>query len=156
MYPRLLILHSLLRWLLVLMLVYMLVRAWLGYKRNFHFTSVDNTLRHWTATIAHLQLTVGMVLYFKSPYVAYFWKKTGPEHLPLDYSFFSLIHISLMILAVAVLTVGSAMTKRKATDREKFKTVFSWFLVAFVILFIAIPWPFSPLVKRPVIRFFNV
>src|SRR6266550_3972043 len=134
MYPHLLILHSLLRWLLVLMLVYMLVRAWLGYKRNYSFTSVDNTLRHWTATVAHLQLTVGMVLYFKSPYVAYFWQNPRLEHLPLDYSFFSLIHISLMILAVAVLTVGSAMTKRKVSSQEKFKTIFSWFLVAFVIL----------------------
>jgi hypothetical protein len=57
-----------------------------------------------------------------------------------------------MFAAVTVLTIGSAMAKRQNNQQQKFRTMLVWFIFALVIIFIAIPWPFSPLAKRPLIR----
>ena len=69
-----------------------------------------------------------------------------------DMAFLGLIHSSLMLIAIVLITIGSAISKRKQTDTEKFKTMLVWFSVAFIIIFVAIPWPFSPLASRPYFR----
>lgn len=151
MYSILLELHTAMRWVVLLTLLYAIYSAYYGYVSNSVFSKTDNALRHWTATFAHIQLLVGMVLYFQSPFVKYF-RQTGFENL--EATFFGLIHISLMLAGIVVLTVGSAMAKRKTSDVDKFKTMLLWFTIALVIIFIAIPWPFSPLAARPYIRAF--
>ena len=154
MYPTLLILHSLIRWLVLVCLLYSVYRAAVGLVNNRPFTRTDNAFRHWTATVAHIQLMVGMLLYTKSPLVAAFWHhpQTGFHNLPL--TFYSVIHFVLMLSALVVLTIGSAVAKRKKTDRDKFRTMLIWFSLALVLIFIAIPWPFSPLSGRPYLRSF--
>lgn len=148
----LLVLHSLLRWLVLISLLLAIYTAYKGWRNNTAFTKRDNTVRHWTATIAHIQLTVGFILYFKSPVTAWFWKNFSVAVHQADAAFFGLIHFVLMLTAITILTIGSAMAKRKATDHEKFKTMLLWFSIALLIILIAIPWPFSPLANRPYIR----
>ncbi|QEC40187.1 hypothetical protein [Pseudobacter ginsenosidimutans] len=152
MYAFLLTAHSLVRWALLFFLLYAIYRSYAGYFRNKLFSKADNAVRHWTATLSHIQLMIGMVLYFKSPLVKSYWNNRMEQALPKDFTFFSLIHITLMFAAVIVLTVGSAMAKRQSHDHQKFRTMLVWFIFALVIIFIAIPWPFSPLAKRPLIR----
>jgi hypothetical protein len=50
----------------------------------------------------------------------------------------------MMLAAITVITIGSVKTKRKPTDLQKFKTMAIWFSVALLIIFISIPWEFSP------------
>lgn len=70
----------------------------------------------------------------------------------MEFTFFGMIHSLLMLVAIIVITFGSALAKRKTTDREKFKTMLYWFSIALIIILIAIPWPFSPLANRPYFR----
>ncbi|WP_342331333.1 hypothetical protein [Pedobacter sp. FW305-3-2-15-E-R2A2] len=109
-------------------------------------------MRHWTATIAHIQLLIGITLYFQSPVIKYFLKNFNEARQSFDLIFFGLIHSTLMLIAIVVLTIGSALAKRKARDTEKFKTLLVWYVIALLIIFIAIPWPFSPLANRPYFR----
>lgn len=153
MYITLLTLHSIVRWIVLALLLFAVYKAGTGYFRKRVFSGTDNAVRHWTATAAHIQLLIGMILYFRSPVVKAWWKTKG-SLLPFDYKFFSLLHLSLMFAAIVVLTVGSAKAKREMTDRKKFSTMLIWFVVALLLILIAIPWPFSPLVKRPYIRMF--
>ncbi|WP_223607914.1 hypothetical protein [Chryseobacterium sp. OSA05B] len=152
MYQTLTFLHSTFRWIVLLSIIYALWRAYRGYSHHKTFSKTDDSVRHWTATIAHIQLIFGIVLYVKSPIVKYFWKNFSEAKESLDMLFFGLIHISLMITAIVLITIGSALAKRKPTDREKFKTMLIWFAVALAVIFIAIPWPFSPFVNRPYFR----
>ena len=152
MYQSLIVFHSLVRWLVLLSLVYSIYRACRGYYQNLGFSKVDNYSRHWTATIAHVQLLIGILLYTQSPVTREFWKNINIAISNFNAAFFGFIHIILMLAAIVLLTIGSAKAKRKSTDKEKFKTVLVWFSVAFVIIFIAIPWPFSPLANRPYLR----
>ncbi|CAH0200499.1 hypothetical protein MP478_09580 [Chryseobacterium sp. WG14] len=152
MYQTLTFLHSTFRWLVLLSLIYSIFRAYKGYFSAGQFTKTDNSVRHWTATIAHIQLVLGMILYIKSPIVRYFWKNFYEAKESFDLLFFGLIHITMMITAVILITIGSALAKRKPEDREKFKIMMIWFIAALVMIFIAIPWPFSPFVNRPYFR----
>ncbi|MVM38266.1 hypothetical protein GO730_12915 [Spirosoma sp. HMF3257] len=152
MYSFLLVAHSLFRWLVLLSLIYAIGRAYQGYTSGRVFTKTDNSVRHWTATIAHLQLVIGFTLYFSSPLIKYFWANVKGEINHIDTSFFGLIHILLMLIAIVILTIGSALAKRRLTDVEKFRTMLIWFSIALFIIFIAIPWPFSPLANRPYFR----
>ncbi|MCZ8285818.1 MAG: hypothetical protein O9353_10230, partial [Bacteroidia bacterium] len=101
-----LLVHSLLRWLLLLSLFYALFRAYRGFSRRLVFSKTDNSVRHWTATIAHVQLIAGMVLYIQSPITSYFWRNFGEAIRQVNTTFFGLIHISLMLIAIVLITIG--------------------------------------------------
>jgi hypothetical protein len=126
--------------------------SWRGYVSGLVFSKRDNALRHWTATITHLQLTIGLLLYLHSPIVQFFWKYKDVNSPTFEATFYSLIHALLMFFAIIVVTIGSAKAKRMSTDKEKFRTVLLWFSLSFLIILVAIPWPFSPLANRPLIR----
>ncbi len=152
MYSALLFLHSIVRWLVLISLVYSICRAWRGYTLKLAFNKTDNAIRHWTATLAHIQLMIGMVLYFKSPLIQYFWLPAGKAAASKELTFFSLVHLVIMLISIVLITIGSAKAKRQLQDQAAFKTMLTWYLVALILIFIAIPWPFSPLANRPYIR----
>ncbi|KFC18020.1 hypothetical protein [Epilithonimonas lactis] len=152
MYQTLTFLHSIFRWLVLLSLLYSIFRAYQGYFSDKIFSKTEDSVRHWTATIAHIQLVLGITLYSQSPIIKYFWKNFTEARESFDLFFFGLIHISLMLISIILITIGSSISKRKTDDREKFKTILIYFVIALVIIFIAIPWPFSPLANRPYFR----
>ncbi|MCJ8153392.1 hypothetical protein MKJ01_06400 [Chryseobacterium sp. SSA4.19] len=152
MYQTLTFLHSTFRWLVLLSLLYSVFIAYKGYSSGKKFSKTDDCVRHWTATIAHIQLIIGIILYSKSPVVNYFWKNIQAAEESFDILFFSIIHICLMLFSIVLITVGSAAAKRKTSDKDKFKTMLTWYTIALIIIFIAIPWPFSPLTNRPYFR----
>lgn len=149
MYTTTLAIHSIVRWLVLLSLLYAIYLAARGYFSGAAFTRHVNAVRHWTATFSHIQLVLGFIVYAKSPVVAYFFTDTGKAMGDLYTAFFGLIHVGLMLAAIVVLSIGSAKAKRQATDSAKFRTMLIWFAIALLIMFIAIPWPFSPLASRP-------
>lgn len=150
MYHILIVLHSYVRWFVLLSMIIAVGKAFNGYFSNKVFSKGDNALRHWTATFAHIQLMIGMILYFQSPLIKYFLK--NKTEAGSDYSFFGMIHSTLMLVAIVVVTIGSALAKRKETDKEQFKTMLLWYSLALGIIIIAIPWPFSPFANRPYLR----
>lgn len=152
MYQSLLFCHSALRWFVLVSLLYSIFRAYKGYNLKRPFTKTDNSVRHWTATIAHIQLTLGILIYVQSPIVKYFWKNFTEGIKNTDIAFFGILHILFMLFAIVLITIGSALAKRKQNDSDKFKTMLFWFSIALLIIFIAIPWPFSPLANRPYFR----
>jgi len=140
MYSTLLVIHNLFRWIALGSMVYSIIRALDGYLNKKTFSNTDNAFRHWTATVVQIQMMIGAVLYFNSPFV-----QAGDD-------FFREIHPTLMFISVVVVSVGSAMAKRKSTDREKFKTMLTWFSISLLIILVSVPWPFSPLSQRPYFR----
>lgn len=152
MHQSILICHSFIRWLVLVSLIYSIYRAYKGYSSKLSFTKKDELVRHWTATIAHIQLIFGILIYVQSPITRYLWSNFKEGIQNKDTIFFGLIHIVLMLIAIVLITIGSALAKRKLSDASKFKTILVWFSIALIIIFIAIPWPFSPLANRPYFR----
>jgi len=154
MYSVVLVLHSFFRWMVLVSLIYAIYRSWKGYKSKSHFSGMDNKVRHWTATIAHIQLVLGILVYIKSPIIKYYYSDFKNLVTDWNLTFFGLFHFFLMISSIVIITIGSAKAKRKEKDDQKFKTMLIMFSIALIIIFIAIPWPFSPLANRPYLRTF--
>lgn len=152
MYQTLTFLHSTFRWLVLLSLLYAIFIAYKGYFSNKEFSKTDNSVRYLTATIAHIQLILGIIFYSQSPIIKYFWGNFDEAKASFELLFFGLIHIFLMLFAIVLITIGSAISKRKPTDKEKFKTMLIYFFIALLIILIAVPWPFSPFANRPYFR----
>lgn len=154
MHQTLLMLHSANRWLLLLFLLYGIFLSARGYLGSRTFGKYENFIRHFSATISHVQLLLGLALYLISPIVK-FNSGIAEMHLWVDeHLFFRYVHISLMVLSVVLIPIGSARAKRMRTDKEKYSTMLIWFSLSLFIIFIAIPWPFSPLANRPLFRSF--
>jgi len=154
MYANLLTIHSIFRWLVLISLLFAIYRGYRGWLRDKPFSKFDNTVRHWTATISHIQLTLGIWLYFISPLIVYFFSDFSKAIHNRDVRFFGMEHSVMMLLAIVIISLGSAKAKRKPTDREKYKTMALWYTIGLVIILVNIPWSFSPLTSRPDFRMF--
>ena len=152
MHQTLLSLHSINRWLLLFFLMYSIFLSARGVLSSRVFSKQDNLIRHLTATISHIQLMLGLALYMISPIVKFNPAIPETRLWVGEHEFFRYVHISLMILSVVMITIGSARAKRAPADREKFGTMLLWFVLSLIVIFIAIPWPFSPLANRPFFR----
>jgi len=152
MYAVILALHSLTRWLVLLSLIYVIYRSYKGWASDKEYSSFDNGVRHWSATIAHIQLILGLWLYFISPVTSYFLHHYKVAVHEREIRFFGMEHSSMMILGIIVITISSILAKRQRTDKGKFKTLAIGYTLALFIILSSVPWPFSPLVSRPYLR----
>jgi cytochrome c biogenesis factor len=153
MFNSLLILHSLTRWLVLIALVSAIINAFLKLRSQKPYSKSDNFLRVTTLTITHIQFTIGLVLYFVSPIVDYFLRNFKEAVHIREMRFFGMEHITMMVIAVTIVTIGSAKAKKRQLPHDKHKTIAVWFLIALVIIFLSIPWQFSPFTARPYWRF---
>jgi hypothetical protein len=154
MYTIFLTIHSIFRWLVLISLLFAIFRAYSGLFSKRAFTKSDESVRKWTLIIIHIQLLEGIVLYFVSPLIKYFLQHFKDAVHQGEIRFYGMEHTLMMLIAVVILTIGSAKVKRKKTDANKFKTMAIWFTIGLLIILIAIPWPFSPLSERPYFRMF--
>jgi len=152
MYSTLLTLHSLIRWFVLASLLFAIFRTFGGLISKRSFSRFDNSVRHWTATIIHIQLIFGIWIYVVSPVTDYFLHNFKDAVHQREIRFFGMEHSLMMLIAIVVITIGSAKTKRRQTDAEKFKTMAIWFTIGLLIILANIPWAFSPLVNRPYFR----
>lgn len=152
MYSVLLTIHSLVRWLVLISLLIAIYRAYKGWFGNVPFTKFDNAIRIAAVTTAHVQLVLGISLYCISPIVRYFLNYFKAAVHEREVRFFGMEHITMMVIAIVLITIGSAKAKRQTTDRHRYKTMAIWFTIALVIIFSSIPWQFSPLTSRPYFR----
>lgn len=152
MYAIILALHSLIRWLVLASLIFALYRAYRGWLSNKSYTKTDHYAMVAATTSAHVQLVLGIWLYFISPIVSYFLQNFSTAVHERGTRFFGMEHVTVMLIAITLITIGSAKAKRKQTDKEKFRTMAIWFSIGLLLILSSIPWSFSPLVSRPNFR----
>ncbi|MCD8538715.1 MAG: hypothetical protein LRY55_02360 [Leadbetterella sp.] len=154
MYPHLLATHNLLRWVFLVFILISLIQSYSGWLGNRPYTKIANTFKTLTVSTIHLQLIIGLILYFVSPIVAQFLGDVGGSMKNRDLRFFGIEHAIMMLLAVVFVTIGSAKSKRQATGTAKYKTLAIWFTLALVLILLAVPSEFSPMNIRPNFRSF--
>lgn len=154
MYAPFLVLHSFTRWLVLLGLIILVVKSWWGWKGKHIYSALDNKLRVSTLVFTHLQACVGLCLYVISPLVGYFLQNFPQSMSERQVRFFGMEHITMMLLATVLVTIGSVRAKRKTTDIGKYKTLAIYGTIALLVILSSIPWAFSPLISRPYFRWF--
>lgn len=149
MYETLLYLHSWLRWIVLIAGAITFVRAVMALSRKGAWQADDRKYQLAFVTSLDLQFVLGLILYFVSPITQLSNFKTNMKISALR--FFSVEHVFMMIIALAVVHIFSAKSK-KATDPVRRRRLWSiGAIIGFVILLAAIPWPFMA-AARPLFR----
>jgi hypothetical protein len=135
LYPALLFLHSILRWLVLVAGVATVVGA-LRHKPGRAFVAFVGLL--------DMQLVVGLVLYLTaSPQTKIALGNFGAAMKDGELRFWAVEHPTMMLVAIILAHVGRAMSKRAKDDARRDRLTLVFASIALVILLVAIPWPFS-------------
>jgi len=137
-------LHSFLRWIVLILLLTAIIKSLSGMISKRAYTGSDNKISLFLLISTHTQLLVGLALYFISPWVQFSSEAMKAKEI----RFYTMEHLVMMLIAVALITIGHVSSRKATTDAAKFKKAFWFFFIALVVIFAAIPWPFMP-VARP-------
>src|SRR5262249_26291172 len=143
MYNGLVILHSLLRWVMLILAIVAIYKSYTGMTGGRPFTAGDKKTGLFLIISAHTQLVVGLILYFTGPWGFATMSNLGFGAVMKDAvaRFYAVEHIFGMLVAIALITVGRGAAKKAIPDAAKHKRSFWFFLVALVIMLATIPWP---------------
>jgi len=140
LYPVLVTLHSILRWVIVLAGLYAIIRAITGLSFKRGYMGVDDRAGLWFTIAMDLQVLLGIILYFfKFPGM-----NIGAAMADPVQRFFAVEHVSLMLVAVIVAHVARSMAKKASKPADKHRRILIGFALALLIVLAAIPWPFLP------------
>ncbi|HEY4784397.1 MAG TPA: hypothetical protein VIH57_00045 [Bacteroidales bacterium] len=131
-------LHSVLRWFILIFLIYSLIVSLIKWRTSTSLSKRDSLFAALTVYFSHLQLLVGIILYFISYKVMFNAEAMGSPVV----RFFTVEHVSIMVIAIACLTIGNAKAKKATDPVLKARYIFLWFAIGFILIMAAIPWPF--------------
>lgn len=151
MYSVLLTLHSILRWVILILSVVVIARSFSGMTSGKPFSAADKKGGLFLMISAHTTLLIGLYLYFFGPSGFAYIRNLGFGEVMKDNTarFFAVEHIFGMLVAIVLITIGRGVSKKDIPDVAKHKRTFWFILVALVIILATIPWPFRTEVARP-------
>ena len=129
--------HSGIRWIVLILLIAAIVNAFMKWQGGKEFKDSDKKLNLFALTGTHIQFLLGLGLYFVSPKVIF----SGESMKNAVNRFFLVEHSSMMLLAILLITIGYARSKRQSDSSKKFKTSFIFYLIGLAIILFSIPWP---------------
>lgn len=133
--------HSGLRWIALVLLIAAVVTAFLKWKNNNGYAEGNRKLFMFSMIFLHIQLLIGGALYFISPYVQF----TADTMKNSVTRFYTVEHITMMILAAVLVTIGHSKSKKHSDATAKYKSVFVFYTIGLLLILAAIPWPFRGL-----------
>lgn len=143
MYNFTLFLHSWSRWLVLILAVIAIFKAMAGWLGKQPFSKQDNILGASFVGSMHLQLLLGLILYFfLSPMGLNAIQTVGMKEVmksPL-YRYWAVEHLTTMLLAVILAQVGRIKSKKASTDLLKHKKAFIFYTIALVLVLSRVPW----------------
>jgi len=141
MYTGLLHSHNLLRWLVLITLVLAVVFAFIGWFTNKSWTKRDKIAGMLLTLFMDIQLLLGLSLYFFfSPITKAAFADFGAAMKDKDLRFYAVEHILMMVIAVVLVHIGRAKSKKATTDWKKHRIAAIWYGIALIIILAGIPW----------------
>lgn len=141
MYTGLSHLHSSIRYILLLLIVVSIVSAIQAFKNNTALGEKKFKLVKLSFILTHVQLLVGLILFFVSPKVQAMLDDMSLVSANKELRFFGMEHPLQMVIAIALLTIGYIKAK-KLSGVAQSKTIMIYWIIALSLIFISIPWPF--------------
>lgn len=139
MYIGLKHLHSGLAYLALLALVIIFIYALIGALSNRQFTEKDRKIALVGFILAHLQLLIGLVLYFVSP-VGFSLLTGGGAMSDSAARLTALEHPLINILAIVLITIGYSRAKKFGESRARFRSIYMLYAIGLVLILSRIPW----------------
>ena len=131
--------HSGLRWLVLGLLLYAIFNA-IG-KNKSSYEKKDKMVNLFAMISLHIQLLLGLILYFISPKVSFAsgWMKDAALR------FYGMEHLIGMLIAIVIVTIGRKIAEKQELPAQKNKKIAIWYTLGLVLIIASIPWPFRGL-----------
>lgn len=130
--------HSLLRWALLVAVALAGFNALVGWLRQGPVITWQRSVAIWAMVLCHVQLVIGFILYGLD------FNKGIFDRMPMDDArYWKFEHMGMMVLAVALVTIGRLASKRARTEQGKHVRVAIFYLLALAVMLLMIPWPFT-------------
>jgi hypothetical protein len=98
----------------------------------------DSKIYSYALISCHIQLLIGLILYFISPKVNF---SMLDDKL---YRFYTVEHALTMVVAIILITVGRVRS-RKVEGAAKHRTILYFYALGLILILVSIPWPFRNL-----------
>lgn len=128
--------HSGWAYLALLLLVVAVVNSFIGMSSQKEFTAKDRKIALFGLIATHIQLLVGLILYFVSPLGSAVFGQMKDAALRLT----SLEHPLTNIIAIVLITIGWSKHKKASTSTGKFRSIAVFFGLGLLLILIRIPW----------------
>ncbi|MCB9251228.1 MAG: hypothetical protein H6605_02070 [Flavobacteriales bacterium] len=140
--------HNALRWAILISGFIAVYRAYSGFSGKKNWTNADQKAGLWFLLFCHLQLLVGLMLYFYMGYQNQLANmgETMKNHV---LRYWSVEHLFGMLIAIALVQIGRIKTKKANPDHAKHKKALIWFGLGLILILINIPWPWGA-IPRPI------
>jgi hypothetical protein len=127
--------HSGWAYIALLLLVFAVINSFIGMSSKKEFTAKDRKIALFALIGTHIQLLVGLILYFVSPLGSAVFGQMKDAALRLT----SLEHPLTNIIAILI-TIGWSKHKKATTAEAKFKSIAIFFGFGLVLILSRIPW----------------
>ena len=155
MYSAILLIHSLLRWVVVITGLVALARAISGITGRRNWLAGDAATVRWFSIALDVQFLIGLLLYvWLSPFIRDAWADIAATMRNAPLRFFAVEHVTGMLIGIALVHVGKSKIGKAADPAQKHKLVAIFFGLAMVVILLSIPWPGMP-GGRPLLRGFG-
>ncbi|EMS32614.1 hypothetical protein C943_00967 [Mariniradius saccharolyticus AK6] len=131
-------LHSGLAYLALVALVIVIIYALVGSLSNREFTEKDRKFALIAFILSHVQLLVGLVLYFVSPVGISLLSGEAMKDPVARLT--TLEHPLINILAIVFITLGYTRAKKSELSRAKFRSIYMMYAIGLVLILSRIPW----------------
>lgn len=128
--------HSGWAYLALLLLVVAVVNAIIGMNSNKEFTPKDRKISLFGLIATHIQLVIGLILYFVSPLGLAAFGQMSDKALRLT----SLEHPLTNIIAIVLITIGWSKHKKAVESKAKFKAIALFYGLGLLLILSRIPW----------------
>jgi hypothetical protein len=154
MYAALVILHSWLRWLVLIAGLLAVGRAIAGRTNRREWLPADEAAGRWLVISLDIQVLVGLLLYlFLSPYTMSAWGNMAEAMANPLVRFMAVEHLVGMIIGTALAHIGRARIRKIADGGRRHLQAAIFFGLALLVILASIPWPFTA-AGRPLFRLF--
>ncbi|MBU2975207.1 MULTISPECIES: hypothetical protein [unclassified Zobellia] len=141
MYEVIQVVHSYLAYVVLALLFLAVSNAIMGWIGNKMFTmEKDLRLSLFTLILSHIQLLVGLILYFVSPSGLQAIQALGMGGLNSASRLLAVEHPFINIIAIVLITVGWSRHKKFVEGDKKFKSIAIFYGLGLVFILSRIPW----------------
>ena len=142
MYETVSFIHSWWAYLVLLVLIIATVNFIIGLSSKKDYGATDFRLALFSLIVTHIQLLIGIVLYFVSPRFHAFSGEGGMGAVMKDSGLrlYLVEHPLIMIIAVILITIGYSKHKKKLVSKPKFKTLSIFYGLALIFILSRVPW----------------
>lgn len=140
MYAFTLALHSIVRWVVLVLGIVALSQVVGGWMRGRTWAKIDRQLGLFFTISIDIQLLLGIVLMFTSPLMQAAFNNMGAVSGSPEMRFFVMEHVPLMILAFLAAHVTSVLVRRAEVDSQRYRRAAIGYGLVLLAILVAMPW----------------